>query len=51
MVVTTAQKWLLGTVGITALYLVLTNPKGVAALAGGIKDVVGGTESVIIRGK
>ena len=51
MIVTTLQKWLMGTIALSALFLVLTNPKGVAALAGGVKTIVGGTESQIIRGK
>lgn len=35
--------------GIGALSLVLANPKGVAAAAGGIKTIVGGTEMQIIN--
>lgn len=47
---TTLQKWLLGLVGLGALYLVVTNPNGVYQAANALKNAVGGTETQIITG-
>lgn len=46
----TLQKWLLGLVGLGALFLVVTNPNGFYKAAQGVRQVVGGTESDIITG-
>jgi hypothetical protein len=46
----TLQKWLLGLVGLGALYLVVTNPQGFYKAATGVRQIVGGTESDIISG-
>ena len=47
---TTLQKWLMGLVGLGALYLVVTNPTGVFRAAQAVKNVVGGSETQIITG-
>lgn len=47
---TTLQKWLMGLLGLGALYLVVTNPNGFYKGAQGIRQVVGGTEADIISG-
>jgi hypothetical protein len=47
---TTLQKWLLGLMGLGALYIVTTNSSGFYKAATGIRQVVGGTESDIISG-
>jgi type IV secretory pathway VirB2 component (pilin) len=47
---TTLQKWLMGLIGLGALYLVVTNPQGVFKAAQSIKTVVGGSETQIITG-
>jgi hypothetical protein len=46
----TLQKWLLGLVGLGALYLVVTNPQGFYKAATGVRQIVGGTEGDIISG-
>jgi hypothetical protein len=46
----TLQKWLMGLIGLGALYLVVTNPKGFYSAAKGVQRVVGGTEANIISG-
>lgn len=46
----TIQKWLMGLIGLGALYLVVTNPNGAYKAARGIRQVVGGTESDVISG-
>lgn len=46
----TLQKWLMGLIGLGALFLVVTNPNGFYKAAQGIRQVVGGTESDIITG-
>jgi hypothetical protein len=47
---TTVQKWLLGMVGLGALYLTVKNPEGVYKAAQSAKTVVGGSETEIITG-
>jgi hypothetical protein len=47
---TTLQKWLMGLLGLGALYLVVTNPSGFYKAAQGIRQVVGGTEVDVITG-
>lgn len=47
---TTLQKWLMGLLGLGALYLVVTNPNGFFKAAQGVQKVVGGTETQIITG-
>lgn len=46
----TVQKWIMGLVGLGALYLVVQNPAGFFKAAQGVKTVVGGTETQIITG-
>jgi hypothetical protein len=48
--ITTVQKWLMGLLGLGALYLVLTNPNGFYSATNGIRQLVGGTESDVISG-
>ena len=43
----TLQKWLMGLIGLGALFLVVTNPNKAAQ---GVKEAVGGTEAKIISG-
>jgi len=40
----------MGLIGLGALYLVVTNPKGFYKFAQGTKTIVGGTEAQIISG-
>ena len=47
---TTVQKWLMGLIGLGALYLVVVHPNGFYKAASGIKNLVGGTETEIITG-
>lgn len=47
---TTIQKWLMGLIGLGALYLVVTNPNGVLKAAQAAKTVIGGSETQIITG-
>ena len=47
---TTVQKWLMGLVGLGALYLVVTNPNGTLNAAKSVRQVVGGSETDIISG-
>lgn len=47
---TTAQKWLMGLIGLGALYLVVTNPNGVYKAAQSARTVIGGSETDIISG-
>ena len=46
----TIQKWLMGLIGLGALFLVVTNPNGFYKAAQGVQRVVGGTETQIITG-
>lgn len=46
----TLQKWLMGLIGLGALYLVVTNPQGVYRAAQAAKNVIGGSETQIITG-
>ncbi len=46
----TIQKWLTGLIGLGALFLVVSNPSGVAAAGSAVKNIVGGTETQIISG-
>jgi hypothetical protein len=46
----TLQKWLMGLIGLGALYLVVVNPNGFYKAATGVKQVVGGSETQIITG-
>lgn len=46
----TLSKWLMGLIGLGALYLVVTNPNGAYKAAQGVKTVVGGSETQIITG-
>jgi len=47
---TTVQKWLLGLVGLGALYLVVVHPTGAYQAAKGAEALVGGSETSIISG-
>jgi hypothetical protein len=46
----TLQKWLMGLIGLGALFLVVTNPTGFYKAAQGVRQVVGGTEADVITG-
>lgn len=46
----TLQKWLMGLLGLGALYLVVTNSNGFYKAAQGVQTIVGGTEGQILRG-
>lgn len=46
----TIQKWLMGLLGLGALYLVVVNSNGFFKAAQGVQTVVGGTETQIITG-
>lgn len=46
----TLQKWLMGLIGLGALFLVVTNPNGAYKAAQGVRQIVGGTEADIITG-
>jgi hypothetical protein len=46
----TVQKWLMGLIGLGAIYLVVTNPQGFYSAAKGVEKVVGGSESAVISG-
>lgn len=46
----TLSKWLMGLIGLGALYLVVTNPQGAYRAAQGVQNVVGGSETAIITG-
>ena len=47
---TTIQKWLMGLLGLGALYLVLVNANRFFTATKGVRNVVGGTETDIITG-
>lgn len=46
----TLQKWLMGLIGLGALFLVVTNPNGFYKAAQGARQVIGGAETDIITG-
>jgi hypothetical protein len=46
----TLQKWLMGMIGLGAIYLVVTNPQGFYKFAQGTRQIVGGTEADVISG-
>jgi hypothetical protein len=46
----TAQKWLMGLIGLGALFLVVTNPTGAYKAATGAEQLIGGSETSIITG-
>lgn len=48
--ITTVQKWLMGLLGLGALYLVVTNPQGFLSATNGVRGLVGGTETDVITG-
>jgi len=45
------QKWLAGLIGLGALYLVLTDAKGLGTAFGAAQKFVSGTEATAITGK
>ena len=47
---TTIQKWLMGMLGLGALYLVVTNSSGFFKASQGVSQLVGGTETTVITG-
>lgn len=47
----TVQKWLAGLIGLGALYLVVTQGKGLQTAFLGAEQFVGGTEATAITGK
>ena len=46
----TVQKWLMGLIGLGAVYLVVTHPQGFYRFSQGVRQLVGGTETDIITG-
>jgi hypothetical protein len=46
----TIQKYLMGLVGLGALYLVVSNPKGIAAAGAAFKNITGGAVTQITTG-
>lgn len=42
------QKWLTGLIGLGALYLVASNPQGIATTLGAAQKFISGTESTAI---
>lgn len=46
----TLQKWLMGLIGLGALFLVVTNPNGFYKATTGVRQLVGGSETDIITG-
>ena len=44
----TFQKWLMGLIGLGALYLVVTKPRGVYKVAKALENITGGLVSVIV---
>ena len=49
--VSVIQQWLLGLIGLGALYLVGTQGKGIATALVGAEKIVSGTEKTAITGK
>lgn len=47
----TVQKWLVGLLGLGALYIVAANPTGIASGLGAAQKFVSGTEHTAITGK
>jgi hypothetical protein len=47
---TVIQKWLMGLLGLGALYLVVTNPNGFYSATNGVRQLIGGTEGDVISG-
>lgn len=45
------QKWLAGLIALGAVYLVVTNPQGVAAGLNAAQNFVSGTEKTAITGR
>jgi hypothetical protein len=44
------QKWLAGLIGLGALYIVASNPQGIASALGAGQKFVSGTENTAIKG-
>jgi hypothetical protein len=49
MVITTLQKWMMGLLGLGALALIVTNPQGFYSATSGLRNLIGGTESDILK--
>lgn len=47
---TTLQKWLMGLLGLGALYLVVTNSGNFYKATTGVRQLIGGTEADVISG-
>jgi len=47
---TTLQKWLGGLIGLGALYIVATDPVGIASFLGAGQKFISGTENTAIKG-
>lgn len=47
---TTAQKWLMGLIGLGALYIVVVNPKGAGTLFTGLRNLTAGSVTSIATG-
>jgi hypothetical protein len=48
--VTTLQKWLAGLIGLGALYIVASNPTGIASGLGAAQKFISGTEGTALKG-
>ena len=44
------QAWLAGLIGLGALYIVASNPTGIAAVLGGAQKFISGTEGTALKG-
>jgi hypothetical protein len=44
------QKWLAGLIGLGALYIVASNPQGIATVLGAGQKFISGTEGTAIKG-
>lgn len=47
----TVQKWLSGLIGLGALFLVVSNPRGVASALSAGQQFISGTERTALTGK
>lgn len=47
----TVQKWLMGLLGLAALVVVVANPTGFYSATNGVRQLIGGSTSDIIKAK
>ncbi len=48
---TVAQKWLMGLLGLSALVVVVSNPKGFYSATNGVRQLIGGSTTDIMKAK